>query len=82
MASIKEKAVVEVPASKKPKEAAPVVPPKAESVYSADELAANHKLFKTSYDIVAVALRKAGKESATYAEASNIIENFKNREVK
>lgn len=53
-----------------------------ESVYTAEELAKNHKLFKTSYEIVAVALRKAGKETATFTEAKKIIENFKNREVK
>ena len=53
-----------------------------ESVYSAEELARNHKLFKTSYEIVAVALRVAGKKEATFTEAQQIIENFKNREVK
>ena len=53
-----------------------------ESVYTAQELAQNHKFFKTSYEIVDVALRMAGKQAATISEAKNIIENFKNREVK
>lgn len=53
-----------------------------ESVYTAEELAQNHKFFKTSYEIVKVALHTAGKNSATVTEAKNIIEKFKNREVK
>ena len=61
--------------------AAKVAPPK-ESVYTAAELAQNHKFFKTSYEIVIVALRLAGKTSATITEAKHIIEKFKNKEVK
>lgn len=77
MASTKTKAAAE------PVKEAPVVQAKVnESIYSAEELAKNHKLFKTSFEIVAVALRKAGKKEATLTEAKNIIENFKNREVK
>lgn len=53
-----------------------------ESVYTAEELASNHKYFKTSYEVVAVALRMAGKKTATASEAEKIIEKFKNREVK
>lgn len=53
-----------------------------ESVYTAEELAQNHKFFKTSYEIVTVALRMAGKQAATVTEAKNIIEKFKNKEVK
>ena len=53
-----------------------------ESVYSAEELANNHKAFNTYREIVAVALRLAGKEQATFAEAKSIIEKFKNKEVK
>lgn len=53
-----------------------------ESVYAAEELAENHKAFKTSREIVEVALRLAGKKSATFTEAKEIIENFKNKEVK
>lgn len=60
-----------------PKATAPV-----ESVYTAEELAKNYKAFNTSYEIVAVSLRLAGKKSATFAEAKNIIEKFKNKEVK
>ena len=72
-----------VKAAAEPVKEAPVVQaPVNESVYAAEELAQNHKLFKTSYEIVAVALRKAGKKEATFSEAKKIIENFKNREVK
>ena len=63
---------------KKPAAPAPV----RESVYSADELADNYRAFKTTREIVVVALRKAGKQTATITEAKNIIEKFKNREVK
>lgn len=54
----------------------------SESVYSAVELADNHKVFKTSREIVEVALRIAGKKTATFSEAKAIIEKFKNKEVK
>ena len=53
----------------------------AESVYTAAEMADNYKLFKTSREIVIVALRLAGKESVTFPEAKSIIEKFKNKEV-
>ncbi len=53
-----------------------------ESVYTAAELANNHKVFKTSREIVVVALRLAGKKTATFAEAKTIVEKFKNKEVK
>lgn len=53
-----------------------------ESVYSAEELAANHRTFNTSREIVVVALRRAGKKKATLNEARKIIDNFKNKEVK
>lgn len=56
--------------------------PAPESVYSAVELAENHKVFKTSREIVEIALRMAGKKTATLAEAKAIIEKFKNKEVK
>ena len=61
---------------------AKAVPAARESVYTAEELATNHKVFNTSYEIVVVALRQAGKNTATFAEAKQIIENFKNKEVK
>lgn len=53
-----------------------------ESIYTAEELAYNCKLFNTSYEIVVVALRKAGKKAASFSEAKKIIETFKNKEVK
>lgn len=54
----------------------------AESVYSVAELIANFHLFSANRDIVVLALRKAGKESATFAEAKAIIDKFKTKEVK
>lgn len=60
----------------------PAVPSTQESVYSAEDLIANHKAFKTSKAIVKIALRKAGKKTATFSEAKTIIEKFKNKEVK
>ena len=76
MASTKNKAV-------EPVNEAPVVHKHVnESVYTAEELAENHKFFNTSYEIVVVALQMAGKKAATVTEAKNIIEKFKNREVK
>lgn len=58
--------------------------PKAveESVYTAEELIANYKVFKTSKPIVKVALKLAKKETATFSEAKHIIEKFRNKEVK
>lgn len=55
--------------------------PKAavEEVYTAEELAENHGAFNTSYEIVVVALRLAGKKKATVSEASSIIEKFKTK---
>lgn len=53
-----------------------------ESVYTAEELAANHKAFNVSYEIATVALRMAGKKYATVSEAKAIIEKFKTKEVK
>lgn len=53
-----------------------------ESVYTADELAKNHKAFNTSYEIVTIALRMAGKTAATFSEAQKIIDKFKTKEVK
>lgn len=53
-----------------------------QSTYTARELAAAHKVFDTSYALVKTALKIAGKERATIAEAKDIIEKFKNKEVK
>lgn len=58
------------------------VNPVNESVYTAEELVENHKVFNTSREIVEIALRIAGKKSATLPEAKAIIEKFKNKEVK
>ena len=55
--------------------------PTAVSIYTAEELADNYKLFNASREIVVVALRLAGKKSATFQEAERIIEKFKNKEV-
>ena len=56
--------------------------PNDECVYTAAELADNCKAFGTYREIVAVALRLAGKEAATLSEARQIIERFKKKEVK
>ena len=53
-----------------------------ESVYTAAELIQNHKVFNTSREIVEVALRLAGKKTATFTEAKAVIDKFKNKEVK
>ena len=53
-----------------------------ESVYTAEELIQNHKVFNTSREIVEVALRLAGMKSATFTEAKAVIDKFKNKEVK
>lgn len=68
--------------AEKTKAAAAKDVPVDESVYTAEELASNHWVFNTSYEIVAVALRQAGKQAATLTEAKQIIEKFKNKEVK
>lgn len=57
-------------------------PKQAESVYTAAELADSHKAFGVNREIVVVALRLAGKKTATFAEAQKIIEKFKTKEVK
>lgn len=68
------------PAAEK-KAVEPVTPVATESVYAVEDLISNFKAFKTSKEIVTVALRKAGKKTATFAEAKVIIEKFK-KEVK
>ena len=52
------------------------------STYTIKELIAAHKAFNAPQEIVAVALKLSGKETATEAEAKKIIEEFKNQEVK
>lgn len=54
----------------------------SESVYTAAELIAAAKtVFHTSPDIVTAALRVAGAQKATLAEATRIVEDFKKKEV-
>lgn len=54
-----------------------------ESVYSANELAANAKnVFGTRPECVAVALKAAGKMECTVTETKKIVEKFLKREVK
>ncbi len=54
-----------------------------ESVYSANELAANaKKVFGTRQECVAVALKAAGKTECTVTEAKEIVGKFLKREVK
>lgn len=57
-------------------------PVQTESVYTADELVANFKAFKTSKEIVKIALWKAKKRTATFNEAKAIVDNFRTKEVK
>lgn len=52
-----------------------------ESVYSAQELASNHKAFGVPKELVAVALRLAGKETYTFPEAKRLVEAFSRKEV-
>ena len=56
--------------------------PEDGSIYTAAELADNHKVFQVPREIVVVALRLAGKETATFREAKYTIDKFKNKEVK
>ena len=65
--------------TKKAEQASPA--PKPESVYTARELADNYRAFGASKEIVIVALRLAGKETATFSEAQKIIEKFRTKEV-
>ena len=54
-----------------------------EANYKIPELAAKAcQLFGTTPEVVTVALKTAGKDSAALEEAAEIIRNFLNREVK
>jgi hypothetical protein len=64
------------------KSKAPATARPKESVYSVAELAENYNVFNTSREVVEVALRLAGKKTATITEAKTIIEKFKTKEVK
>lgn len=63
-------------------ETVPVKAKAVECLYTAAELADNHKVFMVSREIVVVALRLAGVKEATVSEAKSIIDKFKNKEVK
>lgn len=67
--------------SKKKTQAAPE-PETNESVYSLKDLIAGYKAFGVRKEIATVALRLAKVETATFAEAKKIIDEFKNKEVK
>lgn len=55
----------------------------AAPVYSAAELArASEKIFGVSPDITTAALRVAGIQAATIAQAEKIVKEFANKEVK
>lgn len=69
-------------AEETPVKEAPSKVPQQESIYTASEIAENYKAFGTYREIVVVALRLAGKETATFSEAKNIVDKFKNKEVK
>ena len=56
--------------------------PSHESTYTIEDLIKAHKVFHTTHEIVAVALKLSGIERATVEEARTIIEEFKNKEVK
>lgn len=64
------------------------VPSKAEEsvqemIYSIPELTAAHQeQFGCSYEVVKAALLYAGKSNATLAEAKEIVDKFRKREVK
>lgn len=60
------------------KSSKPVV---ADSVYSAEEFAANAKSLDSTQAEVRVALRLAGKSTATLFEAKRIVDAFKKKEV-
>ena len=70
------------PANETPVPVEKTTPAPEESVYTLEELIDNFKVFKTSKEIVSVALRLAGKNTATFAEANEIIKKFKTKEVK
>ena len=67
---------------KQPREAKAPEARDQESVYSLKDLIAGHKAFGVPREIVIVALKLKGIEQATFAEAKQIIDEFKQREVK
>lgn len=67
---------------KKAQEAPAAAPETDESVYTLHDLIDGHKAFGVPKEIVTVALRLANIETATFAEAKKIIDEFKKKEVK
>ena len=57
-------------------------PKTEECTYPVEELVKAYKTFDAPYEIVAVALKLSGIETATVSEAQKIIEKFKKQEVK
>lgn len=55
---------------------------RAEPLYTAAQLADGYREFGTSRAVVASALKLAGKDKATLAEARKIIDTFRKKEVK
>lgn len=67
----------------KTKEAEVTAPVAKEPEYSASEFVhAAKKLFGTTPDIVAAALKAKNKSTATISEAKKIVDAFRNKEVK
>ena len=56
--------------------------PVNESLYFIDELVEQHKFFRTSKELVYVALKLSGMDKFTVREARRIIEAYKTKEVK
>ena len=52
---------------------------KKEAVYTASELVAGCNAFGASPEIVAVALKVAGLDKATKAQAAKVVEEFRHR---
>ncbi len=53
-----------------------------EPLYSVSDLAKAAKIFNATSDVVIAAMKLAGKSQATQEEASKIIKDFINKEVK
>lgn len=71
--------------TEKKKETVQTIPARAEeagAVYSIAELTAASSVFGTTSDTVRAALRRAGKESYTKAEALKIVGAFQKRRVR
>jgi hypothetical protein len=81
MAVSKEKAAVEQTAAEKA--VAKAAPVQAESVYTAEELAANAgKLFGVRTECAAAALKAAGIKECTVSKAGETVKTFMKKEVR